>query len=160
VDEEDVPAVALDRREDDLVAGGRPGRSHRDVRRDGDALEEAAAARREDEELAAALLAAEDGDAVAVGREGEVAAALGAGREVLADDVLVLRRGAGREVLVELPLAHGEEADVHLVAVRRERRDEVPGRRGRRADLEGLAAVRPHAEALAVLGGLALDREE
>ena len=143
------------------VAVGRPGRRERHVGRHRDALEEAAPSRREDEELAPALLPAEDRDAVAVRREGEVAAALGARGEVLADDVLVLRRVPGREVLVELSVAHGQQRDVHVVLVGRERRDEVPGRRRRRADLEGLApGGSADAEALAVFRGLALGGEE
>ena len=160
VEEKDVAAVPLDAGEDDGAPVGRPRGRERHVRGDVDALEEPAAARREDEELAAALLPAEDGDAVAVRREGEVAPALGARREVLADDVLVLRRVAGREVLVELAVPDGEERDVDVALVRRERRDEIAGRGRRRPDLEGLAAVGTHAEALSVLAGLALDGEE
>ena len=77
-----------------------------------------------------------------------------------ADDVLVLRRPSGREVLPELPRLRREEGDVDVVLVRRQRRDEVARGGRRRADLERGALPAPDAEPLAVLGGLSLDGEE
>ena len=67
---------------------------------------------------------------------------------------------AGREVLVELAVPDGEEGDVDVALVRRERRDEIAGRRRRGADLVGRPLVGSHPELLTVLGGFAFDGEK
>ena len=95
-------------------------------------LADLAAERVQEQELPAALAPDEDRDRVAVGRDREVDAADGPGRQPLRDDVLVLGLEALGQVLEELAVAGREDDDVGVLVERRDRGAEVARREGAR----------------------------
>ncbi len=107
------------------------------------------------QQAAPALALGEDGEGVAVRREGEVAARLAAQRELLGHQVLVLVRQAVGQVAQQPAVPGVEEDDVDVALVGGQRGHQVAGRRRRRRE-RGAAAPRGlDAEEAAEVGGLA-----
>src|SRR4029079_10080295 len=112
----------------------------------------------QEEELPPSLAADEERDRVAVGRDREVDAADGPGRQPLRDDVLVLGLEPLRQVLEERALPAGDDDDVGVGPERRDGGAEVARRKRPHRELRRALLRQPLAAA--AVDRLALLRED